>query len=79
MREFIYRLWRVSVCLRACVCALKIKVFSNPALDSEDGELLISASILIRRLPPPFFFLTHSSSLIFRSSKSAAGFAPSPS
>lgn len=36
----------VSVC--ACMCVFEIKVFVNPALDSEAGDLLISASILIR-------------------------------
>lgn len=55
-----------------CVRVFKIKVFVNLALDSEDGDLLISASILIG----PCF--SHSSSLISRSSKSAAGFVPSP-
>lgn len=34
------------MCARMCV--FKIKVFVNPAPDSDDGELLISASILIR-------------------------------
>lgn len=42
------------VCVCACMCAFKIKVLVNPALDSEDGDLLISASILIR---PCFFFV----------------------
>lgn len=59
-----------------CVRVFKIKVFVNLALDSEDGDLLISASILIG--PRFFFFFSHSSSLISRSSKSAAGFVPSP-
>lgn len=36
------------VCVCARMCMLAIKVFVNPALDSEAGELLISASILIR-------------------------------
>lgn len=44
--EFMCRLWCVCVC--AYVCVFKIKVFVNPVLDSDDGELLISASILIR-------------------------------